>query len=94
MDKFERYWKLSEMEQRFNSSSGAIRTLASAWLLASFGAIGWTFSAYKPETWPLPMGFLVIMIATLGNIGLTTLWVMGFGCRFADAPAPQERRFL
>jgi hypothetical protein len=76
MDKFERYWKLSEMEERFNSSSGGIRGLASAWLLASLGAIGWLLSTYDPETWPLPMGFLIVVVATLGCIGITTLWVM------------------
>ena len=76
MDKFERYWKLSEMEERFNSSSGGIRGLSSAWLLASLGAIGWIFSTYNAETWPLPMGFLVIVVTTLGSIGITTLWVM------------------
>jgi len=76
MDKFERYWKLSEMEQRFNSSSGGVRGLASAWLLASLGSIGWIFNAYNAATWPLPMGFLIIVVITLGSIGITTLWVM------------------
>jgi len=76
MDKFERYWKLSEMEERFNSSSGGIRGLASAWLLASLGSIGWIFNAYDAATWPLPMGFLLIVVITLGSIGITTLWVM------------------
>jgi hypothetical protein len=76
MDKFERYWKLSEMEERFNSSSGGIRGLASAWLLASLGSIGWIFNAYNAEIWPLPMGFLLIVVITLGSIGITTLWVM------------------
>ena len=76
MDKFDRYFKLSEMEERFNSSSGGIRSLASAWLLASLGAIGWLFSSYDPLTWPLPLGFLVIVVTTLGCIGMITLWVM------------------
>ncbi len=76
MDKFERYWKLSEMEERFNASSGGIRGLSSAWLLASLGAIGWIFSTYNADAWPLPMGFLVVVVATLGSIGITTLWVM------------------
>ncbi len=76
MDKFERYWKLSEMEERYNSSSGGIRTLASAWILGSLGATGWLFSSYNPATWPLPLGFLIIIIMTLGNVGMITLWVM------------------
>jgi hypothetical protein len=76
MDKFERYWKLSEMEERYNSSSAGIRGLASAWLLASLGAIGWLLSSYNHETWPLPLGFLIIVVTTLGCIGMITLWVM------------------
>lgn len=76
MDKFERYWKLSEMEERYNSSSGGIRTLASAWLLSSLGATGWLFNSYDPKTWPLPLGFLLVVVMTLGSIGMITLWVM------------------
>ncbi len=63
------------MEERFNSSSAGIRGLSSAWLLASLGAIGWLLSSYR-ETWPLPVGFLIVVVATLGCIGLITLWVM------------------
>lgn len=76
MDKFERYWKLSEMEERYNSSSGGIRTLASAWLLGALGATGWLFSSYNSETWPLPLGLLVVVVMTLGSFGMVTLWVM------------------
>ena len=64
------------MEECYNSSSGGVRGLASAWLLASLGAIGWLFSSYKYETWPLPLGFLIVAIATLGCIGTIILWVM------------------
>lgn len=76
MDKFERYWKLSDMEERYNSSSGGIRALASAWLLASLGATGWLFNSYDPSTWPLPLGLLVVVVMTLGAVGMITLWVM------------------
>lgn len=76
MDKFESYWKLSEMEERYNSSSGGIRTLASAWILGSLGAMGWLFSSYNPVKWPLPLGFLLVTVMTLGNVGMITLWVM------------------
>ena len=76
MDKFECYWKLSEMEERYNSSSGGIRTLASAWLLGALGATGWLFSSYDSETWPLPLGLLVVVVMTLGSFGMVTLWVM------------------
>lgn len=64
------------MEERYNSSSGQIRTLASAWLLGALGATGWMFSAYDPETWPLPIGLLIVVVMTLGSFGIITLWVM------------------
>jgi hypothetical protein len=76
MDRFERYWKLSEMEERYNSSSAGVRALASAWLLAALGALGWLFSSYEHDKWPLPLGFLIAVVTTLGSVGMITLWVM------------------
>lgn len=76
MNKHDQYWKLSEMEERFNSSSAGIRTLASAWLLGAFGSIGWMFSVYDPDKWFLPLGFLIVIVLTFASIGFTTLWVM------------------
>lgn len=76
MNKFERYWKLSEMEERYNSSSAGIRTLASAWLLGALGAVGWLISTYDGTAWPLPLGVLIIVLMSLGNAGIVTLWVM------------------
>lgn len=64
------------MEERYNSSSDGVRGLASAWLLGSLGAIGWLFSSYNHETWPLPLGFLLVVVTTLGCLGMITLWVM------------------
>jgi len=76
MDKFEKYWKLSEMEERYNASSGSIRNLASAWILAALGAVGWLFSSYQFDKWPIPLGLLVVMVSLLASTGITTLWVM------------------
>lgn len=64
------------MEERFNASSAGIRSLTSAWLLAGLGSLGWLLNSYNPDTWPLPLGFLAIIIATLCCIGMITLWVM------------------
>ena len=76
MDNFDKYWKLSEMEERYNTSSGGIRTLASAWILAALGAIGWIFNSYKFDNWPIPLGLLVVIVSLLATAGITTLWVM------------------
>ena len=76
MDEIEKYWKLSEMEERFNSSAGSIRTLASTWILVSLGSIGWLFNSFKIDSWPMPLGLLVVMVSLLATIGISTLWVM------------------
>ncbi len=76
MDKFEKYWRLSEMEERFNASAGGVRALASAWMLASLGAIGWLFNYYEFDKWPMPLGLLVVMVSSLATVGISTLWVM------------------
>lgn len=76
MNEIEKYWKLSEMEERFNSSAGSIRTLASTWILASLGSIGWLFNSFKIDSWPMPLGLLVVMVSLLATIGISTLWVM------------------
>jgi hypothetical protein len=76
MDKFDCYWKLSEMEERFNSSSAGVRTLASGWLLAALAALGWLLDPGKPLSWAIPLGLLLIAICTLGVAGIATLWVL------------------
>ncbi|MCU0843136.1 MAG: hypothetical protein MUC79_15685 [Thiobacillaceae bacterium] len=76
MEIHEHYWKLSEMEERYNASAGGIRALASAWILAALGASGALLVGHDPASWPLPLGFLIIVVMTLGVIGMVTLWVM------------------
>ena len=76
MDKVDCSWKLSEMEERFNSSSAGIRTLASGWLLAAFAALGWLLDPSKPSSWAVPLGLLLIAVCVLGVVGVATLWVL------------------
>lgn len=76
MDKVECYWKLSEMEERFNSSAAGVRTLASGWLLAAIGALGWLLDPGKPRSWVVPLGLLLVAVCVLGVAGFATLWVL------------------
>jgi hypothetical protein len=76
MDKLECYWKLSEMEARFNSSAAGVRTLASGWLLAALAALGWLLDPSKPSSWVIPLGLLLIAVCLLGVAGVATLWVL------------------
>jgi hypothetical protein len=76
MDKIECYWKLSEMEERFNSSSAGVRTLASGWLLAALAALGWLLDPSKPSSWMIPLGLLLVVVCVLGVAGIATLWIL------------------
>jgi hypothetical protein len=76
MDKVDCYWKLSEMEERFNSSSAGVRTLASGWVLAALAALGWLLDPGKPPSWAIPLGLLLIAICGLAVAGVATLWVL------------------
>ena len=74
MDQFERYCKLCEMEERCHSRTVYLKVLASAWIMAALVMAGLLFNAYDHSTWPLPLGFLLITVMTLGSLGLLTLW--------------------
>jgi hypothetical protein len=76
MDKVDCYWKLSEMEERFNSSSAGVRTLASGWVLAALAALGWLLDPSKPSSWAIPLGLLLISVCALAVAGVATLWVL------------------
>jgi hypothetical protein len=76
MDKIDCYWKLSEMEERFNSSSAGVRALASGWVLAALAALGWLLDPSKPSSWAIPLGLLLIAICALAVAGVATLWVL------------------
>jgi hypothetical protein len=77
MDEFENYWKLSDMEQRFNSSSAGIRTLSSAWILGALAALGWLLEPARAALrWDLPVGLLAGSVCALATAGIATLWVL------------------
>jgi len=77
MDKLETYFKLSDIEQRFNESEAGVRTLASGWLLASLAGLGWLLEPGKAEgPWPVPLGLLVSIVCTMAVAGIATLWVL------------------
>ena len=77
MDELENYWKLSEMEQRFNSSSAGIRTLSSAWILGALAALGWLLEPARAALrWDLPFGLLASSVCALATAGIATLWVL------------------
>ncbi len=72
-------WKmlcdLGEDEKHFNQLEAQYRTLASTWLLAAFGAMGFLLSTDLKITY-LPNEVAILGIALAASIGLLLLWVM------------------
>lgn len=75
-DPHEDYWKIGEMEQRFNSTQSGVRTLASTWMLAAFGAIAVLIRTEQGVTWLLHGQLLIVIVSTMASVGLFTLWIV------------------
>ena len=76
MSKLDAYFKLSEIEQRFNESGAGVRTLASGWMVAALAGLGWLLDPSKSGPWVVPLGLLLSMICTMAVAGIATLWVL------------------
>jgi len=77
MEDREGYWKLAEIEQRFNETETGVRTLASGWILGAIAALGWLLEPGKsPDEWPVPVGLLAVAVCALATAGVATLWVL------------------
>jgi hypothetical protein len=72
----EAYWKLAEIEQRFNTTQAATRALASTWMLAAFSAIAFLIRSQNGGTWLMPPLMLVVLVSTMAVIGLFVLWIV------------------
>jgi len=77
-DLFEQVWALAKelngREKHFNDLQSRYRTLASTWLLAAFGGIGFVLST-KLEA-PISSQLIVMSIALAGSAGIMLLWVL------------------
>jgi len=76
---FERVWKIvteiGEAERHFNQLQHGYRTLASTWLIATFGAVGFLFSEKGP-VFPFDRFLLTAGIGMAGGIGIVLLWAL------------------
>jgi hypothetical protein len=71
------YWKLAEIEQRFNQTAASVRTLASGWILGTLAGLGWLLEPSRSSgSWPVPLGLLLVTVCMLGVAGIATLWVL------------------
>lgn len=75
---FERVWKIVEeigvQERHFNGLQTGYRSMASAWLLATFAGIG--FASTQTIQIGIDRELLVAAIAVAGGVGIALLWVL------------------
>lgn len=65
--------EISRAEQHFNVLETEYRKLASTWLLAAFGAMGYIMTA---KGLPVPSGPTLFGIAVAASIGIQLLWMV------------------
>ena len=77
-DTFDKIWKIveeiGEEERHFNDIQARYRNMASVWLLATFGGIGFIIS--EKISINIEQELLIAGIAAAGCIGMALLWVV------------------
>lgn len=74
---FETWKSLREFEEHFNRTQVEVKKLASAWMLASLGAIAFIVRGdLSAKNTLLDSGSLLVVIGLGANIGLLSLWVL------------------
>jgi hypothetical protein len=66
--------KLRSSEEHFDEMKGQCRALASTWLLATFGALGFTLSNTLSNT--IPHEVIALALGIAGAIGIFLLWIL------------------
>ena len=65
--------EIGEAERHFNGIESTYRGLASTWVLASFGGMGFAVSA---AALPVSRGLVIFAIAAAGSLGVQLLWIV------------------
>lgn len=73
---FKIFSHLSEREEHFNKLETNYRLLASTWLLASLGAIGFILIKADKESLPFDAWIIVSSICIVSSIGIFLLWIL------------------
>jgi hypothetical protein len=63
-------------ERAFNTLQATYRALASTWLLATFGAVGFVWSLGAKAPLPVPSEVVVLFIGIAGAVGITLVWLL------------------
>ncbi len=70
------YEKISASEQNFNALQLEYRKLASGWLLAVFGGIGFLLSTNYEDQNAISIYFLIYLVGVGGFIGICLIWLL------------------
>ena len=65
-------------ERAFNTLQANYRALASTWLLATFGGVGFMWSL-RPDPklpLPIPVDVVILFIGVAGAVGITLIWLL------------------
>jgi hypothetical protein len=65
--------EIGEAERHFNQLGSQYRILASTWLLAAFGAIGYVLTA---EHLAVSAASIVLLVSLAGSVGILLLWTL------------------
>lgn len=66
--------KLRSSEEHFDGMKGQCRALASTWLLATFGALGFTLTSTLSTT--IPREVIALALGIAGSTGIFLLWIL------------------
>lgn len=69
------YAELGAYERHFNTIQGHQRALASTWLLATFGALGYVYTQ-EPNPFPVDVDLVACLISMAGATGIVLLWIV------------------
>src|SRR5512138_672197 len=76
MNEKEEYWKFAESEKHFNDIQAGVRNLASAWMLAAFGAIALLMKSGGDAKWLVQPSVLIGVVSGMATLGLLVLWIL------------------
>lgn len=73
----DKYSLMTESERHFNQIQAGIRSQASYWMLAAFGAIALLLKtdSQNPVIWLAPPAVLIGVVSCMATVGLSVLWI-------------------
>lgn len=73
---YQAYARTFDDERHINNLQNTLRGFASAWLLATFGAIGYVMLCKKDDIWIFPPHLVLALLPVMGGAGISVLCVL------------------